>query len=77
MEWISVKESLPEVGKKVLLFCKPIGITVGYYWGIGLNDNVPSEPCKGWSIMDVTHWTSLIDTPDNIKDVVEKERKKS
>ena len=74
-KWISVEDALPEVGKKVLLYCKPIGITTGYYWGIGLNNNVPSDSCKGWCLMNVTHWQPLIDPPVGLKDVVEKERK--
>jgi len=69
--WISVKEQLPEVGKKVLIYCKPIGIATGYYWGIGQR-NVPSDPCNGWSIMEVTHWQPSPDVPEGYKDVIQK-----
>ena len=71
-KWISVDEQLPESKKKILVFCKPIGITTAYYWGIG-HDNVPSDPCKGWSIMNVTHWMLLPEPPDGFKDVIQKE----
>ena len=71
MKWISVEDELPAPKSKVLVYCKPIGITVGYFWGIG-HDNVPSDPCKGWSIMDVTHWQPLVDTPEGKKDNIQK-----
>lgn len=70
-KWISVEDTLPEPKKKVLLYCKPIGITTGYYWGIG-HDNVPSDPCNGWCLMNVTHWMPLIDPPEGFKDVIQK-----
>ena len=60
--WISVNEELPEKEKKVLIYCTPIDITVGYYWGIG-HAKVPSDPCKGWSIIGVTHWQLLPEKP--------------
>ena len=69
--WTSVEDGLPEKKKKIQLFCKPIGITVGYYWGEG-HDKVPSDPCKGWSIMGVTHWCLLPEPPEGFKDIFEK-----
>jgi hypothetical protein len=70
-KWISIEEALPEPKQKVLLYCKPIGICVGYFWGLE-HDNVPSEPCKGWSIMNVTHWMPLVEPPEGLKDIIQK-----
>lgn len=70
-KWISVEESLPDSGKKVLLYCKPIGITTGYYWGKG-HKYEPSDPCNGWCLMNVTHWMPLVEPPDGLKDVIQK-----
>lgn len=54
--------SCPEAKKKVLIYCNPIQETTGYYWGVG-HQKVPSDLCKGWSIMDVTHWMELPEKP--------------
>jgi len=59
--WTRVEDGLPEVStsdnmKPVLVNCI-IGITSGYYWG----EN--NDPCKGWSIMNVTHWMPLPNKP--------------
>jgi hypothetical protein len=60
--------SYPEVGKKVLIYCKPIDFCCGYYWGKKgtplWEKKCPSEPCNGWSIMDVTHWQHLPEKPE-------------
>ena len=61
--WIPIGKSLPEVGRKILIAGTPIGISTGYYWGIG-HKNVPSDPCKGWSMMNVTHWKELPNEPN-------------
>ena len=54
--------SYPESGKKVLIYCKPIDFCTGYYWG-KKHSKEPTELCKGWSIMDVTHWMELPEKP--------------
>lgn len=63
MEWISVETALPEEGKRVLVYCKPIGITASYYWG--KNGKEVETKCNGWSIMDVTHWMPLPVKPND------------
>jgi hypothetical protein len=63
MDWIDVNDELPPIsipGKemnKVLIICEPLGIATGYYWGI--ENTKPSDPCKGWCLMGVTHWLPL------------------
>ena len=57
-DWISIQDDLPPIGVKVLVRGTPIGIVTGFYWGAG-HINEPSAPCKGWSIMNVTHWMEL------------------
>lgn len=69
MTWIDVQSELPEPSIKCqkvnalnkVLICSPstVGITTGYYWG-ETNDN---DPMKGWSIMGVTHWMPLPESP--------------
>jgi hypothetical protein len=59
--WIDVSEQLPEIKKKVMIWCDSIGFTYGFYWGI--ENTKENEPCKGWSIMGVTHWQEIIDGP--------------
>jgi hypothetical protein len=71
MKWISIENDLPDKGIKVLLYCKPIGITTGYYWGKGAK-NEPSDPCNGWCLMGVTHWMPLVEPPEGFKDVIQK-----
>lgn len=64
--WISVTDELPEIGKKVLIYCEPIDFCCGYFWGKEGElyiKKVPSKPCNGWSIMGVTHWQYLPEKP--------------
>jgi hypothetical protein len=61
--WISVEKELPVEKTKVIVCGIPIGICTAYYWGCG-HKNVPSDACKGWSIMNVTHWMPLPKLPN-------------
>jgi len=63
MTWISIKDELPTPGTKVLACGTPIGIVTAYFWGYG-HKNEPTGHCKGWSIMNVTHWQLLPELPD-------------
>lgn len=72
MDWISVKDGLPEPKTKVLVCGTAIGIATAYFWEEG-HQNVPSSPCKGWSLMNVTHWAPLPKLPNG---EYEKETKK-
>lgn len=63
--WISVTKELPPISTdkqkySVMIYCC-IGITTGYYWG----QTKESDPCKGWCIMGVTHWSPMIEAPEN------------
>ena len=60
-EWKTINE-LPEVGKKVLVYCNPngkynnpLGVTTGHYWG----DNEKKTIHNGWDLTDITHWMEL------------------
>ena len=46
MKWISVIDALPDAKKKVLLYCKAIGIITGYYWDQDMIMNL-QIPVKG------------------------------
>lgn len=64
-EWIDVNTDKPEIGIKVLIYCDALGITTGYYWH-DKQDKIPHEDCKGWSIMNVTHWMPLPPPPTKL-----------
>jgi hypothetical protein len=58
MEWISVKDSLPDHGVSVL-------VVDGFrdIWIMDIDENgIFRCPYEGWS-MDVTHWMPLPDPP--------------
>ena len=75
MEWISVKDRLPEEGVEVLIYCNPDIVqavfSVGYWKGSFdvtdyMNDGfVPDRRiCKQGSDYDyVTHWMPLPEPP--------------
>ena len=66
MEWISIKDRLPELGEHVLVFCNIYGIFIASYEDIGAG--------KKWGnwrdfngnlgILPPTHWMPL-PTPPN------------
>jgi len=60
--WISVDTSLPEPTKKVLIYYvidKTGTVGTGFYWG----KTKETDPCKGWTVVGVTHWSPLIEAP--------------
>lgn len=62
--WISVEKELPPISTaqekhQVIIFCTVIGVTTGFYWG----KTKDTDPCKGWSIMGVTHWSPMLESP--------------
>lgn len=69
MEWISVKDNLPDIGKRVLFVCKDLEkVLMGHHMGCGLmqfsplingnfsHDNSPI-------IIDMTHWMPMPELP--------------
>ena len=63
--WIKVKDKLPEPSKtKKWQIYSPstLGVTDGFYWG------EKADPCKGWSMMGVTHYKELPQSPKEEKE---------
>jgi hypothetical protein len=64
MTWIKIETEHPPISEnniyhKVLLYTTGLGVCTGYYWG----QKKESDPCKGYSIMNVTHWMELPEPP--------------
>ena len=62
MDWINIKDKLPEEGQKVIYYFKETGISIGYYSCKGGCDCFYSH--DGWLCDDVTHWMPLPKPPD-------------
>lgn len=68
MEWISVKERLPEHGARILLYLPdPDGVpyvVLGYYgrWA-DIVLSFTSNPAQHFSYADVSHWMPLPEPP--------------
>lgn len=57
MDWISVKDRLPEEKQRVIVRCAIVGTTVGWIlWGEWMTD-------LGRGCADVTHWMPLPKPP--------------
>ena len=57
MDWISVKDRLPEEKQRVIVRCSKVGTTVGWIlWGKWMTD-------LGRGCSDVTHWMPLPKPP--------------
>ena len=57
MDWISVKDRLPEEKQRVIVRCAIVGTTVGWIlWGEWMTD-------LGCGCADVTHWMPLPKPP--------------
>lgn len=69
MEWISVKDKLPQVEDKVLFYSDGYGIRFGYRQATFANNPKKPRPIK-WVVYssnhyrtDVTHWMPLPEPP--------------
>lgn len=65
-KWKLVSEALPDIGKKVMVYCdpngknkNPLGVTTGHYWGTNENKTIHN----GWDLTDITHWMELPEKP--------------
>ena len=69
-EWISVKDSLPKYGQRVLVVCTNLQnkmqkhVSICDYWGSGSDNGLRrARPLwSGWKT--VTHWMPLPDIPE-------------
>lgn len=63
MEWISVKDRLPDLHKEVLIYCYPHkAINFGH---LAINGpDVKGKHCVVWAgLLPVTHWMPLPEPP--------------
>ena len=63
--WVKVKDKLPEPSKtKKWQIYSPstLGVTDGFYWGQN------TDPCNGWSMVGVTHYKELPQSPKEEKE---------
>jgi len=57
-EWISVKDRLPEVGRRVLFVCNELNkVLMGHHIREGLMQFSPI-------MIDMTHWMPLLEKPE-------------
>lgn len=64
MEWISVKERLPQSGHRYLVVCEIGMCTADYdYYGDWIGDNCAVESESSPSYESVTHWCELPEPP--------------
>lgn len=63
MEWISVKERLPEFGELVIVYCRIYGRYIGSYER--LHDTIHGNWHDGQSlgVLPPTHWMPLPEPP--------------
>lgn len=64
-EWISVNDSMPKVGEKVLTYCKAVGGVAGNGY---IKVNYISMHTRSWecSVLygyEITHWMPLPEPP--------------
>ena len=67
MEWISVKDKLPEIEEYVIAYSPTfedsIFAKLEYENNLSQNTN---WTCNGWASIYVTHWMPLPNSPNNI-----------
>jgi len=75
MEWISIKDRLPEENTWVLCFLPHCGFSVNmifslkfFYHTYSLNGEIQKIPMfenvdRGWRVEDITHWMKLPEAP--------------